>query len=314
MSVEEGPRISVVVPVYNSEATLRALHDRLTEVLAEVSLSYEIILVNDKSTDDSWSVIRQLSKESPHLRGIDLASNVGQHAALLAGVRAARNELTVTLDDDLQNPPEEISKLLHGLEPAVDVVYGAPTDTQQAWWRLVGSRTTRRLLSRTSNGAVTEISSYRLFRTNLRDAFVGYDGSNVSLDALLNWGTSAFASVPVRHDRRQAGRSNYSLRKLAVHAVNTMTGFSTLPLRLASLLGFGIALVGIAILVYVITVRLLTGENVPGFAFLASIVSIFAGAQMFALGVIGEYLACVHLRLMGRPAYTIRQVVDGDSQ
>jgi undecaprenyl-phosphate 4-deoxy-4-formamido-L-arabinose transferase len=151
-----------------------------------------------------------------------------------------------------------------------------------------------------------QVSAFRAVRTGVRKGFQNYQGPFVSIDVLLTWGTSRFASVPVRLDPRHAGASGYTLRKLISHALNMMTGFSVLPLQLASLAGFSVMLFGVGILAYVI-VRALAEGSPPGFPFLASIIAIFSGVQLFSLGMIGEYLARMHFRLMDRPAYTIRE-------
>jgi undecaprenyl-phosphate 4-deoxy-4-formamido-L-arabinose transferase len=153
------------------------------------------------------------------------------------------------------------------------------------------------------------VSAFRVFRTQLRQAFANYESPFVSIDVLLTWGTTRFAAIPVRHDERTLGVSNYTLRKLIVHALNMMTGFSTLPLQIASLMGFTLTLFGILILVYVAG-RLLFESSIPGFPFLASIIAIFSGAQLFALGIIGEYLSRMHVRIMGRPSSIIREATD----
>jgi undecaprenyl-phosphate 4-deoxy-4-formamido-L-arabinose transferase len=150
------------------------------------------------------------------------------------------------------------------------------------------------------------ISSFRAFRTTLRAAFEDYRSPSVSIDVLLTWGTTKFVAIPVRHEPRRVGQSTYTFRALVAHAFSMMTGFSTLPLQIASILGFSFTLFGLAVLIYVIGRYLIEGSNVAGFPFLASIIAIFSGAQMFALGVIGEYLARMHFRTMERPAYTVR--------
>jgi hypothetical protein len=151
------------------------------------------------------------------------------------------------------------------------------------------------------------ISAYRAFRTEIREAFSIYQGPFVSIDTLLTWGTSRFAWIPVRHDPRKSGVSNYTFMKLVAHALNMMTGFSALPLQVASYVGFLFTLFGVAVFVFVLVRYLLQGASVPGFPFLASIIAILSGAQLFALGVIGEYLARMHFRLMDRPSYAIRE-------
>jgi undecaprenyl-phosphate 4-deoxy-4-formamido-L-arabinose transferase len=305
-----GEGISIIVPVYNSQQTLQPLVRRLEAVLSPVAPLREIILVNDDSRDESWRIIQELSRETPGVRGINLSRNYGQHNALLCGIRAARLGTIVTIDDDLQNPPEEIPALLAKLDDGFDVVYGTPQQQQHGMLRDLASWTTKLVLAR-SMGAHTarNISAFRAFRTSLRDAFGDYRSPYVSIDVLLTWSTTRFAAVRVRHDPRAIGRSNYSVRKLIVHALNMLTGFSTWPLRVASLMGFAFTLFGLALLLYVVVGYLLHGTPVQGFPFLASSIAIFSGVQLFALGVIGEYLARLHLRMMERPTYAVRETV-----
>ncbi|HYO10455.1 MAG TPA: glycosyltransferase family 2 protein [Tepidisphaeraceae bacterium] len=303
--------LSVVVPVYNSEATLADLAARLEPVLraAAAAGAFELILVNDGSRDASWRVISELIARYPSwVRGVDLARNFGQHNALLCGVRAARFNTVVTIDDDLQNPPEEIPKLLARLDQGFDVVYGPPERQQHGMLRDLASSITKMVLQN-AMGADTarSISAFRAFRTRLRGAFADYRSPYVNLDVLLTWGTTRFTAVAVRHEPRARGASNYTLRKLMVHALNMMTGFSTWPLRVASLLGFAFTLLGIGVFVFVVARFAVRGTPVQGFPFLASIIAIFSGAQLFALGVIGEYLARIHLRGMERPTYAVRE-------
>jgi len=302
------PGVSAVVPVYNSEGTLRDLVARLAPVLAGIPGGFEIILVNDGSRDASWAVIAELAAEHPFVRGIDMMRNYGQHNALLCGIRLARFDLLVTLDDDLQNPPEEIPALLARLAEGFDVVYGTPRQERHGLLRDLASVITKMVLQK-AMGADTarKISAFRALRTRLRAAFDGYRSPYVNLDVLLTWGTTRFAALTVRHDPRTVGVSNYTIRKLLAHALNMMTGFSTAPLKLASMIGFAFTLFGLLVLVFVIVQYLAFGRAVAGFPFLASIIAIFSGAQLFALGIIGEYLARVHFRMMDRPVYTIRE-------
>lgn len=304
---DTGASVSVVVPVYNSEHTIAELCARLVATLETCDLGYEIILVNDGSRDRSWERIRQCVQKFEHIRGFNFMRNYGQHNALLCGIRMARHEFTVTLDDDLQNPPEEIPTLLDHLTPEFDVVYGRPDVEQHGIWRNAASQLTKFVLQR-AMGAETarHISAFRVFRTRLREAFADYRGSFVSIDVLLTWSTTHFRSIRVKHLPRQTGESNYTVRQLMTHALNIVTGFSTLPLRIASLVGFSFTLFGISVLLFVLLRVLLEGTAVPGFAFLASIIAIFSGAQLFSIGVIGEYLARMHFRAMDRPPYVIQ--------
>ena len=239
--------------------------------------------------------------------------NYGQHNAVLCGVRAAKGDVVVTMDDDLQHPPEEIPKLLAALGEEVDVVYGTPLAESHGLLRVAASRATKLVLEGAMGAAIARrVSAFRAFRTELRHAFEQYGNPYVSIDVLLTWATTRFAAVPVRHEPRRSGRSKYTLRLLARHALNMVTGFSVGPLKLASLVGFASTLLGIGVLAYVVGRYLVEGTSVPGFPFLASVIAIFSGAQLFTLGILGEYLARMHLRLMSRPIYSVRRVTPGD--
>ena len=305
--------VSVVVPVYNSETSLDLLVDCLRIVLNTFTTTFEIILVNDGSADRSWQVINELTCKYSFVHGINLLRNYGQHNALLCGIRAASNEIIVTMDDDLQHPPEELPKLFDKLYEGYDVIYGTPINEQHDLWRSLASQVTKLVLqSAMGTQSARDSGAFRVFRTQLRDAFAEYRSPYVSIDVLLTWGTKRFASVPVHHDARLVGKSHYTFRMLITHALNMMTGFSILPLELASLVGFGFTVFGLIVLLYVVGRYLIQGGVVPGFAFLASTIAIFSGAQLFALGIIGEYLARMHFRSMERPAYTVESAIFGN--
>jgi glycosyltransferase involved in cell wall biosynthesis len=299
----------VVIPAYNSELSLPELVRRLEPVLDEAASDYELILVDDGSRDGTWRVIEDLARDHGWVRGVPLMRNYGQHNALLCGIRLARYQLTVTMDDDLQHPPEEIPKLLEKLGDDKDVVYGTPSQEQHGLWRDVATQVTKFALQSAMGAPIArKAGAFRLFRTQLRDAFAGYDGPYVSIDVLLTWGTTRFTAVEVRHEPRRLGASTYTFRKLVVHALNMITGFSTWPLQLASMIGFFFTVVGTVALFFVVIRFLISGVSVPGFAFIASMIAIFAGAQLFSLGIMGEYLARIHARTMQHPTYSVREV------
>lgn len=305
--------ISVVVPVYNAQETIVEVCSRTARVIEELGRPFEIILVEDHGRDRSWDVISEVAKLDPRVCGIRLSRNFGQHNALLCGLRSARYPMCVTIDDDLQHPPEEIPKLLDVLDSGYDVVYGTPQKEQHGFVRDLASRITK-LALQSAMGAETaaSVSAFRAMRTRVRDAFAEFRGPFVSLDVLLTWDTDRFASVQVRHEPREAGTSNYTFRMLVSHAVNMLTGFSAIPLQIASIMGFLVALFGLVILGYVLYMFFVHGHVVPGFTFLSSIIAIFSGVQLFSIGVIGEYLARMHFRLMDKPAYVVGEATVGE--
>ena len=310
------PTVSVVVPIYNAELTLRDLYDQLMPAMEELTDPFEVVMVEDCSRDRSWDIIRELSANDERVHGIRLSRNYGQHNALLCGIRAACHDVVVTMDDDLQNPVSEIRLLLDKLAEGFDVVYGAPAVEQHGFMRDAASRMTK-LALRGAMGvdSARNVAAFRAFHTRLRDGFASYGSPSVSIDVLLTWVASSFGVVRVRHEPRSAGQSGYHLRMLVRHAVDLITGFSVLPLKLASVTGFVFTLFGFGVLAWVLGRYFITGSSLPGFPFLASIIAIFSGAQLFALGIIGEYLARMHLRSMGRPPYVVaeRCGVTGDN-
>jgi undecaprenyl-phosphate 4-deoxy-4-formamido-L-arabinose transferase len=297
--------VSVVVPVFNAEATLDELVDRIEATLA--GTLFEIVLVNDGSADGSWQRIVALAAEHPSVRGLGLSRNFGQHNALLAGVRAARCDVIVTLDDDLQNPPEEIPKLLAQLGNGTDLVYGTPAVRQHKPWRNLSARLVRvGLKSAAGAEFAASVSPFRAFFADLRDASGSFVGPFVSLDVLLSWATTQVGAVEVEHAERKVGASTYSFGKLVSLAMTMLTGFSTRPLRVASLIGLAATGLGLLMLVYVVVRFFIDGNPVPGFPLLASMIAIFSGAQLFALGIMGEYIGRMHVRTMSQPAYVVR--------
>jgi glycosyltransferase involved in cell wall biosynthesis len=302
--------ISVVIPVFNSAGTLAQLVARVRPVLESLRTQYELILVNDGSQDGSWDAIRIIASESSCVRGLCMMRNYGQHNALLAGISAARFEIIVTMDDDLQHPPEEIPKILDKLSSGFDVVYGTPEQQQHGFLRDMVSTVTKVALQGAMGAEVARmVSAFRAFNTRLRGAFETYHSPFVSIDVLLTWSSSRFAAIRVRHDVRRVGKSNYTVGKLLRHALNMLTGFSVVPLQLGSVVGFGFTFFGVLVLAYVLGRYFISGSSIAGFPFLASIIAIFSGAQLFALGIIGEYLARIHFRTMEKPTYAIMEVI-----
>jgi glycosyltransferase involved in cell wall biosynthesis len=307
---ERAYSLSVVIPVYNAGKTIDPVVAELIATLDQAGYDFEVVLVDDGSRDSSWQHLTALCALDERVRAISLMRNYGQHNALLAGVRQASKELVATMDDDGEHPPSELLKIVNHLSPDLDVVYGVPREQQHGFFRDIASVITKLVLQK-AMGAETarRVSALRVFRRQLRLGFSSYRSSFVSLDVLLTWSTTRFSALEVEHRPRQSGESTYTVWMLLNHAVTMMTGYSTLPLQLASFIGFGFTIFGFLILIFVLARTLIQGVSVPGFAFLASVVALFSGAQLFALGIIGEYLGRAHFRLMDRPAFTIRDQI-----
>lgn len=297
-----------MIPVYQGAQTIPELARRLHPVLSGLAPDHEIIFVDDGSKDGSWEVIENLAAGNRRIRGLRLMRNFGQHNAIFAGIQAVQYPITITMDEDLQHVPEEIPKLIEALERGADVVYGRPAAHQHSPFRNWASISTK-LMLKSVLGAETAalVNSFRAFRTRLRDAFSHYSSPFVFVDVLLTWGTRRISAITVQHQERQDGRSGYNFIKLLRHTITMATSFSVVPLRFASIVGFGFTLLGVLVLAYVLVNFLMHGRTVAGFPFLASIVAIFSGVQLFSLGVIGEYLARMHIRLMDKPSYVIAE-------
>ena len=299
-----GDLVSVVIPTFCGATTLPELISRILKS-EWWETDNEIILVDDGNTDDTWPVICAITASTPQVHGIRLARNFGQHAALLAGIRLARHDICVTLDDDLQNPPEEIGELLGALSN-FDVVYGIPRNRKQTLLRKSLSRLSK-LVLRYSLGYehATSISSFRAFRTSLRNGFAENLGPGISLDSLLNWSTSRFGTVRVEHHERKSGRSNYSSRSLFRFLIDCATGYSVRPLRVATNIGLGTITISFCVFLWVLGRAMLFGSSVPGFPFLVALISMLSGTQLVLLGVLGQYIGHMHFRVMNRPTYVI---------
>lgn len=300
--------VSIVVPCYRSAATLRPLVERLGAVLPAASTAYEVVLVVDGSPDGTWEVARELALREPAVRAIRLARNYGQHNALIAGVRAARYDVVVTMDDDLQHLPEEVPTLLAALTDDVDLVYGLPDTEEHGLLRSLASRAVKAGMASTMGvGNARMVSAFRAFRTLLRQGFDLVNGPDVSVDVALSWGTTRVAAVTVQMARRTEGRSGYTVRSLLRHALNMMLGYSTAPLRLVTFAGFLVGAGGIALFVRLLWMYFQGDTTIAGFTTIASMVALFSSAIMIAVGVLGEYVGRIHASGMGRPTYVIRE-------
>jgi len=306
--------LTILVPVFNSAHTIDQLGTRLDKVLREMQIRYEIIFIDDGSLDTSQNELCKVNLKFDHCKIICFTRNFGQHNALLCGLRAAQYGTIVTVDDDLQHPPEEIPKLVQKLSEGYDVVYGVSTEGQHGIVRNFLTRFVKLILNSVMQvKTATMISAFRAFRTDLRNGFTDFRGDCVSIDILLSWTTGNFGTVFVNLDSRAVGKTQYTFYKLFVHTMNVVTGYSTFPLRLVSLLGIVSALIGFTVFVYVVGGYLLRGSPVQGFTLLAGSVTLFSGVILLCIGLLGEYLGRVFFGVLGRPQYIKTSVIEGRS-
>ena len=307
--------LSVVVPVYRSRETLMPLTSRICSALEGRGWDFEIVLVDDGSPDDSWNTILCVQRKIPgRVVAVQLMRNYGQHNAIMCGFRHARGRFVVTMDDDLQNPPEEIPRLVSAARDFdLDLIYGIPESREHAIWRNLGSSLIQgfyRRVFRLSNS----LSSFRLIRRELLDSILSYNLNFTFIDGLLAWNTRRIGQIAVSHHARHVGRSGYSLPRLLFLALNLFTNFSLVPLQLVSALGSLAATAGfLGALVYLM-LFLFKNITAPGYASIIISILVMGGAQLLALGILGEYLGRLHLNVNRKPQYTIRQVIESGNQ
>lgn len=316
MTSPVSPLVSVVIPVYGGEKTIGPLVDGLRTMFARESMPYEIIVVCDRPRDNSWAVVQELSRTRPELRAYRLQRNFGQHPATLFGLRQARGEYIATMDEDLQHSPEDVPALLAASKEIGGIAFGKFEAPQHGLWRNLTSAMAKWFLARyVGQEIASNASAFRVFPARLCRAFDHYRGERVAIDVLLSWSGAPIRTVPCPHAPRAEGHSGYTLRKLVAYLGDLLVGYSTVPLRMASL--SGLAAVGLAALIglYVVINWLRYGSAVPGFAFLAMAVAIFSGAQLLALGIIGEYLGRLYFNVLGKPQYFVAEAVhDGETR
>jgi undecaprenyl-phosphate 4-deoxy-4-formamido-L-arabinose transferase len=302
--------VSVIVPVYGGEATIGALVEQVREVLSSSGFTHEVILVCDRPRDASWSVARALAQRHDDVTAIHLRRNYGQHPATLLGIRAARGATVVTMDEDLQHAPLDVPAIVRASRERGAIVYGIARTLQHEAWRNLASRAAKVMLRRYLGfSAATDLTAFRAFPVGLRDAFARYQGESVAIDVLLSWSGAPSMTLACEHAPRREGRSGYTLRKLLNYLADLAVGYSTAPLRAASALGIAAMLLALALSIYALVNWFIHGSAVPGFAFLAISISIFAGAQLLAIGVMGEYLGRLYVNSLAKPQYTVDEVV-----
>ena len=311
MEAVSTPKISVIIPCYKTGARASMLVSEISETLESYTRNaFEIIMVVDGSPDDTWSNVSELVKRNRNVRGINLMRNYGQHSALLAGIRAAKGDVIVTIDDDLQHSPRDIPKLVDNLSEVCDIVYGISVLEEHSFFRNLLSRSYKHFIGMLLRAEGAEIAgAFRAFKREVVPVFEGNDDLYAPLDVMLSWYSSKSRGVPVTMSKRQDGTSNYTARSLIRHAANSITGYSIAPLRLVSLLGLFTFVISLIIALIVLINFLMGRIEVAGFPTIAILVSMFAGVQLLSLGIIGEYLGRLHMRSMGRPRYVIRDEI-----
>lgn len=299
-------KYSVVIPVYNSETTLEELFSCLQSVFKTVNEEYEIIFIDDGSQDKSWQKLESLHNRDKRVKIIQLMRNFNQHNALMCGFHYVQGEYVITMDDDLQNPPEEIPKLINKIKEGYDLVYGEYISKKHNLYRNMGSlliQTVYKKIFKVQNN----LTAFRIVKRQLVQSILRYKKNYVFIDGLLAWNTKNIGKVRVLHHERKHSKSGYGFRKLFTLSFNMITNFSIIPLQVISLLGMGFAFFGFSMAVFFLAKKIIFDISVTGFSSLIIAITIFAGIQLLTLGLIGEYLGRVHININNKPQFVIRK-------
>ena len=306
-----SPYLSIVVPVFNEEENLPDLLPRLAAALGAIGKSYEVVLVNDGSRDRSLPLLREASARDPHLVVVDFNRNYGQHSAVFAGFEEARGEIIVTIDADLQNPPEEIGKLVAKMEEGYDVVGSVRIKRQDSLFRRLASRLVNRV---TSMATGVHLSDYgcmlRAYRRGVVKTLCQSKEISTFIPVLADMFAGRVTEVPVAHAERLRGESKYSLWKLVRLQFDLMTSFSLWPLRSTLAIGVTMATASMMVALVLIVGRIIEGHEwaVSGVFTLFAVLFFFIGVLLFAIGLLGEYVGRIYMEVRHRPRYVVRQV------
>jgi len=304
-------QVSVVIPVFNEELVLHEFYPRLKKEAESWGKSYELLFVDDGSTDNSFELICKWKKIDSNIRVVKFTRNFGQQAAVLAGFRESRGNIVVQIDSDLQNPPEEIKRLLGAFTDEVDLVVTIPRQRRDSALRILGSRVLHSLAQALfGNRFKLNLSSFRAMRRSVIEKIDQCQDRSRYMAVLMSWMAVPTVHVEVDHHLRKMGQTKYGVLPLLRLTWDLITGYSNFPLRLVTYLGLLGAGVGFAIMMFLLYQRLVAGILIEGFVVLSAVFSFFAGVQLLSIGFLGEYLGRVHLKIQNRPEYIVHKVID----
>ena len=304
-------QVSVVIPVFNEELVLHEFYPRLKKEAENWGKSYELLFVDDGSTDNSFELICKWKKIDSNIRVVKFTRNFGQQAAVLAGFRESRGNIVVQIDSDLQNPPEEIKRLLGAFTDEVDLVVTIPRKRRDSALRILGSKVLHSLAQALfGNRFKLNLSSFRAMRRSVIEKIDQCQDRSRYMAVLMSWMAVPTVHVEVDHHLRKMGQTKYGVLPLLRLTWDLITGYSNFPLRLVTYLGLLGAGVGFAIMMFLMYQRLVAGILIEGFVVLSAVFSFFAGVQLLSIGFLGEYLGRVHLKIQNRPEYIVHKVID----
>lgn len=300
-------KYSIIIPAYNSEKTIGVLVHNISEVFKNEK--YEIVIINDSSRDSTSSVCKALVEENKNITFLELSKNFGQHNAIIAGFNYVSGEYIVTMDDDLQNPPEEIFKLIEKLNEGYDVVYGKYVEKKHSAARNWGSKVND-IMAKTMIKKPNEIyfSSFRVMKRYVVDEIIKYDGPYSYIDGLILRITRNMAMAEVKHNERKVGKSNYNIFKLLALWMNGFTSFSIIPLRAATFSGFVFSFIGFIFILFLLIMKFISNVQLGWTSIMVSIV-FFCGIQLISIGLLGEYIGRIFMSINKSPQFIVKEVV-----
>lgn len=307
-------RVSIVIPVYNSEGVVGQTLEAIKVAMEEASLDYEVILVNDGSPDGSWPIIAEAAKNDPHITAIDLLRNYGQHTALLCGLRTATGDYIATIDDDMQNPPSEIIPLLNKAMDGHDAVFGRFREKKHAGYRRAGSR----LIGLVNDGVFNKpkdliLSNFRLLRRDVVERMCAYRSTFPYIPGLAIMFATSPANEWVEHRERPVGTSNYNLFRILSLVARILFNYSSYPLRVVALMGMAATLVSFALAFFYIIRALFTEVSVPGWTTIVVLLSFFNGISLLIMGMLGEYMVRLIRHTSAAEPYYVRERIGPDA-
>lgn len=312
-----APAVSILIPVYRNEGGLDELVKRIAASMQASAFAgdFELILIDDCSPDGSWLAIQSLAAAHPFLQGATLSRNFGQHNAIMAGLNLVRGRYVVLMDDDLQHPPEAIPSMVQELIVGADVCYTRYANRQHAGWKIAGSKFNDVMASWLLNKPKgLYLSSFKAMKRGLADQIRGHEGPFAYLDGLILDITRRIATVEIQHGTRAYGEGNYSFKKSISLWLRMVTGTSIIPLRMVSLMGALLALLGFMGAVFVVVSNYLYPAESKGWASIIVTILLVSGFQTLFIGVLGEYLGRIHLRLNNKPQYLFRRITTRDEE
>jgi glycosyltransferase involved in cell wall biosynthesis len=314
LPVKSRPEISIVLPVCNEEENIPELHKRLTAVMCDGGLSYEIIFVDDGSTDGSAAQLRWLTTCDPSLRIVELARNFGHQVAISAGLDYAQGDAVIVMDADLQDPPEVLPEFIAGWRDGNDVVYAIRQQRQESWPKRAAYAAFYRMLRKVANVDIPlDSGDFCIMDRRVVDLLRSMPERNRFVRGIRSWVGLRQMGLPYERHARHAGRPKYSFSRLMLLALDGFISFSHMPLRVASLLGLAISLLSFLLAAFYFVKRLTTGLTPPGFATLVVAIFFLAGIQLTTIGVVGEYIGRIFDEVKQRPLYVVRRVIEGGS-